>query len=283
MSSKSKNSDKYGVYVLKRKDDWDGLKENEYKRLRAQQITQRNPVIDAMGELHDEMRNVLSNNDLSSSDVVRLFNEALLKYKNFERNMGSSNGGVTAVPPVAAPPVAAPAAPVAAVAAAAEPAAAAAVVAAPVVKEPPVEAVPDVIQESKPDLKAWSIDKRFGKDVTSLLDHFKDHPNLISSNPDGELVIKGEVIPHSSFKDMVKFLVSPGRKALNTEGKGEFFKALHESKIPSTLIRSTKSRSEYIKSFIKGEPMQKGKGKPPGTRPRVLYVYPPVTKRVKFT
>jgi hypothetical protein len=71
-------------------------------------------------------------------------------------------------------------------------------------------------------------------------------PSVFKLAPKGQLVVKGTVVPDSSFNDLVRGLyVSARGKKPTAAGMSEFLEALNTVGVPSSLLSSVTVRSQY--------------------------------------
>ena len=71
-------------------------------------------------------------------------------------------------------------------------------------------------------------------------------PSVFKLAPKGQLVVKGTVVPDSSFNDLVRGLyVSARGKKPTAAGMTEFLEALNSVGVPSTLLSAMSVRSQY--------------------------------------
>ena len=71
-------------------------------------------------------------------------------------------------------------------------------------------------------------------------------PYLFKLAPKGQLVFKGDVVPDSSFNDLVRGLyVSARGKKPTPAGMTEFLQALNEVGVPSSLLSAVPVRTQY--------------------------------------
>ena len=71
-------------------------------------------------------------------------------------------------------------------------------------------------------------------------------PSVFKLAPKGQLVVKGTVVPDSSFNDLVRGLyVSARGKKPTAAGMTEFLEALNTVGVPSTLLSAMSVRSQY--------------------------------------
>jgi hypothetical protein len=237
----------------------------ELDRLKQKQLTAYNPELRSMVFLKDEMDTILTRNDLPADEKVKLFQVAQHRFDTLRHSVMQK-----------------PAAP-----------AKAAATATATGDEAPeeVNAIEDDMYAGPapgPSAAAGST-ARFAAMVTALpqqyhkkgnemLEFFDQHGDVFAMGPRGDLVIAGQSIPNSNFKDLFRYLyVNSHTKPI---GLDSFVNALGDRNVP----RSSLSNRNVIKSLATEvfhsptatpSPSQDGHGRsrPPGKRPRILSLY----------
>jgi hypothetical protein len=91
-----------------------------------------------------------------------------------------------------------------------------------------------------------SLPKVYRERYNDLRGYMTKDPYLFKLAPKGQLVFKGEVVPDSSFNDLVRGLyVSSHGKKPTPSGMSEFLQALNEVGVPSSLLSSVPIRTQY--------------------------------------
>jgi hypothetical protein len=91
-----------------------------------------------------------------------------------------------------------------------------------------------------------SLPKIYHERYKDLRGYMTKDPYLFKLAPKGQLVFKGEVVPDSSFNDLVRGLyVSARGKKPTATGMSEFLEALNTVGVPSSLLSSMAIRSQY--------------------------------------
>jgi hypothetical protein len=91
-----------------------------------------------------------------------------------------------------------------------------------------------------------SLPKIYHERYKDLHGYMTKDPYAFKLAPKGQLVFKGNIVPGSSFNDLVRGLyVSARGKKPTAEGMTEFLEALNTVGVPSTLLSSVAVRSQY--------------------------------------
>ena len=89
----------------------------------------------------------------------------------------------------------------------------------------------------------FGIPSLFKRNVVGILDHLRDHKDVLSWNDRGEIVYKGRVILGSNLTDLLKD--SQRRyKNLDPYGDREFYRAWAELNIPEGLLGNDERKTE---------------------------------------
>jgi len=234
------------------------VSQDELTRLKQKQLTSYNPELRAMVLLKDEMDDILMRADLSPEEKLKLFQTAQHRFASLKPQVQ-----VTSVAQSKAEPTA---------------------------EEEPQQAVraehmgPSSSVTVSPFAKVLaSLPKTFHKKATDLAEFFDEHKGHFASNAQGELVIDGQAIAKSNFKDLIRHLYIEKRQV--PHGLNEFVASLKALNVPRTSLSNKK-----IIEILDNDPdvfydsplgtMQTGSGrlnhnrtKPPGKRPRILFLY----------
>ena len=294
-------------------------------RLRQKQIRDYNPNLRALAEIKLAIDDALSNAKLQPHDknvLVNLLNHRLTTLYKCAKSDGLIAGAAASPTElITTTPIA--------------PTAMAPVAQERLAAEPVVELLPDVPVEAQaiqppveaatqhepvgperksmqtagalemPSMKELNITKTYTNKFDELSKEIRKHPHKINVSSTGEIVLNGNILPNSSFNNLIRALFIRKRDS-NFEGEDEFIKVLNEinispglisHKIPKSILTSfrnpefkgTESPDEYA-SFVEEPPeqeeAQEGEGKrskskkhslkihpPPGKSPRILWLY----------
>ncbi len=104
------------------------------------------------------------------------------------------------------------------------------------------------------DMILMGMPKAFYRKAKSLLQHIKT-TGQIKWNKRGEVIIKGKMIPNSHIFDLIRDAMKE-YQSFKPTGKQEFYAALYDSNVPTSLLHNSKRLNEP----------QSGKGEqiPPG-------------------
>ena len=141
---------------------------------------------------------------------------------------------------------------------------------------PPPESIFDTIR----------LPQQFAQKFDRLKNFLNAKPDLVNKNALNELILDGKRIPNSNFDDLMRNMYVR-KDTYNLSGHPELMSVLKREKLPKsyisnhsvvehmgTLTPSPKRKSLQSTSSVKVEdPVQKGKGFPPGKRPRILLLY----------
>jgi len=308
------------------------IDKEELLRLRQKQIRDYNPNLRALVEIKLALDDALTNAKLQPHDknvLVNLLNHRLTTLYKGAKYDGLI-AGATAVPtelrmttPIApastpmAPTVPIPQ-PVEAVAAEpevqllpdvpVEPHAIQAVVEAPIQHEPVTQGRSSVEQPRSfviPTADELKIHYTYKNKFDKISEEIAKYPHKINMASTGEIVLNGNVIQNSSFKDLIRGLYIR-KKGSNIHGEEAFVKVLNEINISPELIshrvpkgiltslvtptlkgnESPEEFSSFVDEPPEQEEEQEGEGKrskskkhslkihpPPGKRPRILWLY----------
>jgi len=91
-----------------------------------------------------------------------------------------------------------------------------------------------------------SLPKVYQERYKELRSYMTKDPYLFKLAPKGQVVFKGEVVPDTSFNDLVRglYVSARGRKP-TPAGMSEFLQALNEVGVPSSLLSAVPIRSQY--------------------------------------
>jgi len=75
-----------------------------------------------------------------------------------------------------------------------------------------------------------------------LLDHLKNHSDIIKWNERGEIIFKGDVVPGSNLTDLVSNVTTMRKTNVGLLPQTVFLKALSETNVPESWIRNRASK-----------------------------------------
>ena len=92
-----------------------------------------------------------------------------------------------------------------------------------------------------------SLPKIYHERYKDLRSYMTKDPYAFKLAPKGQVVFKGNVLPGSSFNDLVRglYVTSRGGKKPTATGMTEFLEALNTVGVPNTLLSATSARSQY--------------------------------------
>lgn len=111
------------------------------------------------------------------------------------------------------------------------------------------------------------IPSTFNRNVQALLEHLRDHKDIISWNDRGEIVYKGQVITGSNLSDLLRDSQKE-YKYLDPYGDREFYRAWAEVNIPEGLLGNEKRKAEV--RWYKRNPDNEYLPPPPGIPQRTV-------------
>ena len=214
----------------------------EYERLKQKPII--NPTLKSMGDLETEMQQTLVRPDLGDDDKNKLFQQLKERFSALQKAEDvMAKEGMKQVLQA---------------------------------RDAPSDIIDPV---STYDFKA-RVPANYHRKLSHLLDHVSQHPNILSWNNQGELVLYGNPVAHTNIGDLVRSLYITVRDEI--PGRKEFLLALSDTQIPHDLLSSKHSislLSELVPAPVSSS--QSGFGKkrphkalrPPGKRPRILRLY----------
>lgn len=137
----------------------------------------------------------------------------------------------------------------------------------------------------------FGLPARYKRNVSAILNHLKDHGNILSWNHRGEIIYKNHVIEGSNISDLLKDS-QRHYKNLDPYGGKEFYRAWAELNIPEGLLGNEKRQLEV--RYYKNNPEAQYMSPPPGipqreslkhfpSKVRKRQVYRKVTPRVRLT
>ena len=258
------------------------LEEAEVDRLRQKQIREYDPTIGAMAHAQADIDDALTKSKLSDEQKLNLLFQAQQRFRHLRASFGPIPSQQTTIA-VAAPQPAQQLAP-------------ANVPQHPGMAQQQQQQPPQAFGSTRaaPTLKHDIDDAEEDEKYNELQDYLKGYAKVLRSNAKGELVYRNKAIPDSSYYQIMSSFV----KGENTlmPGSEEFQKGLQivnaphhffspssssfpltttQSKPLSDLTSSSLTKSSSTETSRKRTTrVQKGKGPPPGNRPRLIWLYP---------
>jgi len=238
------------------------IAQEELDRLKQRQLTSYNPELRSMVFLKDEMDQLLLRTDLPAEEKLKLFQTAQHRFQALRPDVQSTTAGTTTSTPRAA--------------AADEEEEASPIAEGELLAMGPSTGVPQSATFAR---VVTNLPKQYRSKGTQLVEFFDEHPGRFSATSTGEMAIDGKPIPNSNFNDLIRHLYIGHQQT--PVGLEHFVSALRELNVPRTSISNRKvidilNQGELFHSPT-GSPTitQKGKGRgfPPGKRPRILYLY----------
>jgi hypothetical protein len=254
------------------------LDEVSTQQREAKAIRDYNPTVNAMVEAQDNIKDILESATSESSKSrkrkaggkpkagastsLSLYNACFERLQALKSQFDSSyepllqllmDHNVTQAPVAGGAPAAQAAAAVAPVAGGLPPAAAALPAVAQIAMQgtplrpatiPPPVGTPTQYTDIPESLGV--LPKIYHERYKDLRRYMTKDPSVFKLAPKGQLVVKGTVVPDSSFNDLVRGLyVSARGKKPTAAGMTEFLEALNTVGVPSTLLSAMSVRSQY--------------------------------------
>lgn len=288
------------------------IDQGEFDRLQQRQIREYSPELQSMAELRNHITDVLDNKSLSTEEKLNLFGTYQSRFTKLKKDTGVLSSSVPAIEekevhaaPVA--PVAAPNAPVAAAVPNAPPNVPAPVAPpnapapAPVPNAPMAAAADPGGEQEEPmaiAVRNMGVQPMYENKARRLLHKIRLNPGVLNHNEAGEIVVNGNPIHGSSFNAIFSSMVT-ANPDLHQPGLDQFLGALHtmgvkEEELSAKSLKSKFTRTAHAAKAAHEPQMvpkpdapdapkkaekQEGRGikrkspSPPGTRPKILYVY----------
>ena len=123
----------------------------------------------------------------------------------------------------------------------------------------------------------FGIPSLFKRNVQAVIDHLRDHKDILSWNDRGEITYKGHVVLGSNLSDLLKDS-QRHYKNLDPYGDREFYRAWAELNIPEGLLANEKRKIEV--RYYKSHPSDEYIAPPPGV-PRKKSIGKKKTKAIK--
>lgn len=257
------------------------VEQGELDHLRQRQIRDYSPEIRSMTLLQEEMLRTMMRPDLDAQQKLDLISGPTMRFNHLKAITNTLSGSSAAQP------------------------------SAPVAVTKQVEDKKEEKKEVKTEPVAVSLDsatdtiaKSYKKKALDLMEKFSANPQVIARNADGELVVNGQAVPGSDFNKLYKTMFTGNGSATMT-GMPELLGAMRQLQVSSAEVVSVPvkkamsaapartldkheltlpkeepdpenegaKRSKSSKKKLSNKNSQTGQGLPPGTRPRILYVY----------
>lgn len=254
----------------------------ELDRMQQSQIRTYSPELHSLAQLHNQMIEIIGNKALSSDQKLNLLSNYQGRFDKLKKQTGvlvGTQGEPEATADTPTPQV--------------------------LVPEPDVQEPVNMIEK-------MGIQPMYRNKAIKLLAKIEKNPNILNYTKDGQVIIRGEPIPGTDFESLFKSMISP-RPNLDQIGTDRFMGALHEIGVKPSELSGRAVQNRFTKSMLmkvansdesstefktpakkqssstvkiaspavkeKKTVAQKGKGlkrktpTPPGTRPKILYVY----------
>ena len=258
----------------------------ELDRMQQNQIKSYSPELHSLAQLHNQMLDIIGDKTMSSDQKLNILSSYQGRFNKIKKETGVLIGKDITEPD-------------------AEPAPAAVAPAPLIVNQAPTNSNDDDSSESI----LGKIPSMYHIKAKKLLSKIKDHPDILKYNKDGEIVVKGKTVTGTDFTSLFKSMVGP-KPDLNQPGTESFMGALHEIGVKPIELSGKAVQSKYAQSMYveeeeldennnepppkpapttkkssssasrqkktvaqKGKGLKRKTGGPPGTRPKILYVY----------
>ena len=191
------------------------LSQDELERMKAKQIKEYDPSLQALARIQDQLDTVLNDSSIAKlppDERLKLFQKLQHRFTQI-KNEGDTPlklAGISSnLPEPAVPPV------IAAGAAAAQ--------------SPPPRLPVQLV----------GVNKRYRTHASELMKHILQYPNLLSVNDRMEIVVKGHTVPGSNILDLVSDTFATAKSRVDgprPPGFREFITGLKEVNAPRTLL-----------------------------------------------
>ena len=210
------------------------IEEAEFDRIKQKQIRDYNPQLKAMADIQTSIDNFLMDSTLGYDEKLPLINYLNGKFNSLFQATRNTLGNRSEPLVIPTPALAANAPPPSAAAAATDSASAAA---------PTIAAFSSSAQEGPekstplPTTIDAKIPGQYAKKYNDLLQFLQNQQaaGVIERTTSNEMRINGELIPNSSFTDLMRGLYTRNQ-TMNYTGENKFLQALSTLKLPTTLI-----------------------------------------------
>lgn len=253
----------------------------ELDRMQQSQIRNYSPELHSLAQLHNQMIEIIGNKTLSSDKKLNLLSNFQGRFDKLKKETGVLVG--THTEPDAQGDVPEPLTQV-------------------LITQPIVEEPVNLIEK-------LDINPMYRNKAIKLLTKIEKNPDILTYNKDKQVIINGKPITGTDFETLFKSMISPSPN-LDQVGIDSFMGALHEigvkpSELSGKAVQNRFTKSKHIKEAKHDDSLtepvpkpktpaktpassrvkekksvaQKGKGlkrkspTPPGTRPKILYVY----------
>jgi len=262
----------------------------ELDRMQQSQLRNYSPELHSLAEIHNQMVTIIGDKSMSADEKLNLLSNYQGRFNKLKKETGvligtesSETNDDTQAVAAAVPQVANQA-----------------------------DGIPadDESDDASPDklLGNMGILPMYQNKARKLLIKINKNPNILKRNKKGEIIVKGKTVTGSDFSTLFKSMVGP-KPDLRQPGTDSFMGALHEigvkpMELSGKAVQSKFAQSKYVQEeedVNNNEPQPKliahsnkapsrtskqkktvtqtGKGikrnstAPPGTRPKILYVY----------
>ncbi len=267
------------------------MAKDELDRLKQRDLKSYNPKLKAVVLLDDEMEDILNRKDLCSEEKMKIFQQAQHRFLSLFKTL--DHPALTGVSEQIAPSPHEQPALLEAVPGAA---AGAPSIGLPtevqqhVLEEEPADDDDDDDDTARqlpanPSASDFNIPYARQRKANELLSILNKNPQLIASDRENKLLLKGQVVPGSNYRDLFRELYLRSKDHCLT-GQNQFLSALHSLNIDSELISNSHCSKLYnsqasssMSSSGNSQFAQSGHGRrrssstPPGHRPKILHLY----------
>ncbi len=179
--------------------------------LQSQQQHLQTPVSKTILSLDDQMKDVLSRPDISSHDKVKLYNQVLQRYINYNDQQQATAQAPVRVTMIGSTP-------------------SSSTRTSPAPEDASSSPSSSIIEQEVLD----SVPTRMKKKAQLLMNRIKASPELAWTDV-GEMVYKGQILPHTNISDLVNDALRR-RKHFEPRGWEVFARAMKETNVPQDLI-----------------------------------------------
>ena len=262
----------------------------ELDRMQQNQLKNYSPELHSLAQLHNQMVDIIYDKSMSADQKLNLLSNYQGRFNKLKKETGVLVGTATADSDAETP----------------------AIDASPVVNQAIAKPDKNVSDDESPDklINTMGIQPMYIIKARKLLIKIKNNPSVLSYNKNGEIIVKGKAVTGSDFSSLFQSIVGP-KPDLNQQGTESFMGALHEIGVkpmelsgkavqskysqikyrqrnelvdannnePEHEGKSTSKKPESSSQRQKKQAPQKGHGVkrksviPPGTHPKILFVY----------
>ena len=263
----------------------------ELDRMQQSQIRNYSPELHSLSQLHNQMINIIADKSMSADKKLNLLSSYEGRFNKLKKETGVLVGSVPADTDEDTPAIAAPQVTNQAIAL-------------------PDGSASDDADSPDQLISTMGIQPMYRNKARKLLIKIRQNPSVLTYNKKGEIIVKGKTVPGSDFSSLFQSMVGP-KPDLKQQGTESFMGALHEIRVKPLELSGKAVQSKYTQIKYrhakeapdenKNEPEQKpissskkpesstsrqkkpvpqkGQGVkrkssiPPGTHPKILYVY----------